>query len=372
MFIGKHDGMHETEEYVVRAMILAAGLGTRMRPLTDYRAKPAVPVRGRPVISLLLELLAHHGFREIMINLHHRPETIRRAVDRDHPSNVEISWSEESIPLGTGGGIRRAAPFLRESEGCIVLAGDMLLDIDLRGLFDRHLASGRDATLLLREDTRGDHFGTIGVDAKGQLCRIGKRRVSSSRIPAADSGAVEANHGLFMGVRFFSRDVLANWPVATLDRSAAGDGARRISDPKADGDQSEAHEAAFEDLRDWLVPGLEERGERIGAQRLDATSSVWEPVGTPEEYLRVNLSPPDLPSLGGGAAAWSGDIELRGDEQDVIVPRDASVATSAELRRCVVWDGERVPDEFRAHDGIFAGGHFHPCEQPDTSLESRT
>ena len=81
-------------------MILAAGLGTRLRPLTDLRAKPALPERGRPVISLLLDLLDRHGCREVMINLHHRSETIRAAVGSDHPADLEISWSEESVPLG--------------------------------------------------------------------------------------------------------------------------------------------------------------------------------------------------------------------------------------------------------------------------------
>ena len=87
----------------MRAMILAAGLGTRLRPMTNFRAKPAMPVRGRPVISLLLDFLSRQGCHEVMINLHHLPDSIREAVDADHPSNVDIHWSEETVPLGTGG-----------------------------------------------------------------------------------------------------------------------------------------------------------------------------------------------------------------------------------------------------------------------------
>jgi len=345
----------------MRAMILAAGLGTRMRPLSDLRAKPAVPVRGRPVISLLLELLARNGFREIMINLHHRPETIRHAVDLDHPAGVEISWSEEDQPLGTGGGIRRAARFLRESEACVVLAGDMLLDVDLRKLFDRHLESGRAATLLLREDERGERFGTIGLDETGRVCRIGQRRLSLAVPGTASKTPVESTKGLFLGVRFFSRDALDHWPFPGIDREA----------------EAESPETAFEDLRDWLVPGIELRGESVGGELLDPSTTTWEPVGTPEEYLRVNLSPPDLPSLGGAAAIWEGPIELRGPEGDVVVPNDAQVPASAHLRRCVVWDGERVPNDLRAHDGVFAGGVFHSCRLadppagPNARLETR-
>ena len=317
-------------------MILAAGLGTRLRPLSDLRAKPALPVRGRPVICLLLEFLARQGCREIMINLHHLPDTIRAAIDADHPEDIEIHFSEEPRPLGTGGGIRRAADFLRESKACIVLAGDMLIDVPLRELFERHLASGRHATLLLRRDSRDEDFGTIGVDAKGNVTRIGQHRVGghSSSKPADD--ARETSRGLFTGVRFFSREVLDNWPGG----------------PATD---------VFEDLRDWLIPGVETRGERVGAEIMEAETSVWEPVGTPAEYLRVNLSPPDLPTLGGSAAHWGGEIDVTGKNADVIVSRKAFVPADARLERCVVWDGERIPPGFHGRDGIFAGGVFRSC-----------
>lgn len=325
----------------MRAMILAAGLGTRLRPLSDLRAKPALPVRGRPVICLLLEFLARQGCREIMINLHHLPDTIRAAIDADHPDDVEIHFSEEPRPLGTGGGIRRAADFLRESEACIVLAGDMLIDVPLRELFERHLASGRHATLLLRRDSRDGDFGTIGVDAKGNVKRIGQQRVGAVSPGEPPDDGVETSRGLFTGVRFFSREVLDNWPGGTTTD-------------------------VFEDLRDWLVPGVETRGERVGAEIMEAEDSVWEPVGTPAEYLRVNLSPPELPTLGGSAANWGGEIDVTGRNHDVIVARKAFVPAEARLERCVVWDGERVPADFHGRDGIFAGGAFRNCLEETT------
>ncbi len=317
----------------MRAMILAAGLGTRLRPLSDLRAKPAIPVRGRPVISLLLEFLANQGCREVMINLHHLPETIRAAVEADHPADLTIHYSEESTPLGTGGGIRRAANFLRQSEACIVLSGDMLLDVPLRELFERHLASERHATLLLRRDSRAKEFGTIGVDANGNVIRIGP-----IRLDVAD--ADETSRGLFTGVRFFSRDILDHWP---------------------DGPADDPAEKVFEDLRDWLIPGIEQRGERVGTEIVDAADSVWEPIGTLAEVLRANLSPPSLPTLGGSSEHWAGEIDIAGEHGDVIVSRKAFVPADALLERCVVWDGERVPDGFQGHDGIFAGGAFRSC-----------
>lgn len=321
----------------MRAMILAAGLGTRLRPLTDYRAKPALPVHGRPVISLLLELLSRHGVEQVLINLFHRPETIRAAVESDHPDKMTISWSEEAEPLGTGGGIRHAADFLSAGADCLVMAGDMLLDIDLSGLLARHRASGRDVSLVLREDSRGTHFGTIGLDASGQLTRIGKREITrpADRVGTADPPpARETREGLFTGVRFFSRAALAGWP----------------------GDRT-----AFEDLRDWLVPRIESGEASVGAEIVDATTSVWEPVGTPDEYLGVNLSPPNLPTLGGDASAWGGDILPWVPESGSVIARSAQVSPEASLERCVVWEGERVPAGFRGRDGVYAGNTFHAC-----------
>jgi len=321
----------------MRAMILAAGLGTRLRPLTDYRAKPALPIHGRPVISLLLELLARHEVDEVLINLYHRPETIREAVASDHPEKMTIRWSEEPRPLGTGGGIRRAADFLSHGSDCIVMAGDMLLDMDLSDLLARHRASGRDVSLILREDSRGTHFGTIGLDASGQLTRIGKRDITRPAAPigtARQEAHRETRRGLFTGVRFFSRAALTGWP---------------------------ANESAFEDLRDWLAPRIESGEASVGAEIVDRATSVWEPVGTPDEYLDVNLSPPNLPSLGGEASAWGGDVLPWQSESGSVIARTAIVSADARLERCVVWDREQVPAGFRGRDGVYAGNTFHPC-----------
>ena len=312
----------------MRAMILAAGLGTRMRPLTEERAKPALPVRGRPVVSLLLELLARQRIREVMINLHYLPDSIRRAVEADHPKDLEIAWSSEEKPLGTGGGIRRAAEFLRQGETCVVLAGDMLLDVDLVGLHARHVASGRDATLLLRSDPREASFGSVGVDARGRICRIGRNVLANS--------GVEKSRGLFTSIRLFNRKLLSDWPANDV----------------------------FEDLRDWLMPRAESGGIVLGAEVVDASLSVWEPVGTPEEYLDVNLNPPEMPRLGGAAAVWEGAIDVVGRKRDVIKARSVQIPVDAELARCVVWEGANVPAGAKQRDGVFGVRGFYAAAPP--------
>ena len=134
----------------MRAMIVAAGLGTRMRPLTELRPKPAVPVRGIPLVAFQLELLAAHGVREVIVNAHHLPEVLVEAAERSCPPGMSVEFSVEETLLGTGGGIARAAQFLRESDPCLILGGDMLLDADLTALCDAHRARDAAVTFLLR------------------------------------------------------------------------------------------------------------------------------------------------------------------------------------------------------------------------------
>jgi NDP-sugar pyrophosphorylase family protein len=304
-------------------MILAAGLGTRMRPLTDLCAKPALPVRGTPVIIYLLELLKSHGVREVIINLHHRPKSIREAVRRFKPSGVEVGFSDEPNPLGTGGGILRAREFLMGSETSLVLAGDMLLDLDLTGLISRHQKRKDLATLVLREDSRVGRFGSIGIAKGGAVRRIAE---------SFDLGQEFAS-GIFTGVRIFSRAALEGLP-------------KRES---------------FEDLRDWLVPLLESGTPGISGELLTEDRCSWEPVGTPAEYLRANLRSPDLSFFDADARARERGVRL---EADLVVGAEAELGDDAQLTRCVVWDGESVAAGTVAHDGVFAGDQFISCEEP--------
>ena len=156
-------------------MILAAGLGTRLRPLSSLRPKPILPVRGIPLLAYPLAWLAHHGVDEVIVNLHHFPDATRAVAEVWAPPGLRVHFSEEPVLLDTGGGIRRAANFLRESDPSLVIAGDMILDLDLQPLLARHRERGDAATLVLREDPRAARFGTIGIDAASRLRRIARR-----------------------------------------------------------------------------------------------------------------------------------------------------------------------------------------------------
>ena len=124
----------------MRAMVLAAGLGTRLRPITYEIAKPMVPVLDRPVMAHIVDLLERSGVEEIVANLHHFPDPIRDYFGE------RVAYRYEEQLLGTAGGVRNCADLLGD-ETFLVISGDALTDIDLRALVASHRERGAVATL---------------------------------------------------------------------------------------------------------------------------------------------------------------------------------------------------------------------------------
>ncbi len=304
----------------MRAMILAAGVGTRLRPLTEYRPKPALPVRGIPLVAYTLAWLAHQGVREVVLNLHHEPERLRADAERWAPAGLALHFSEEPALLGTGGGIRRATGFLRESDPCLVVAGDMLLDLDLAPLLARHRERGDAATLVLRDDSRSARFGTIGLDAQGRVRRVARR---------FDWGG-ETRAGVYVSVNLIASRAFDTLP----DREVFGH------------------------LDAWWAPRIAAGADDIRGELLAPAECLWEPVGTPAEYLAVNLEPRSFAYFDADAEARRSGVRL---EPGLVIGAGATLGRDVSLERAVVWDGESVPEGFRGHDGVFACGRFHPC-----------
>ena len=132
----------------MKAMIFAAGLGTRLKPLTDTMPKALVPVAGKPMLGHVINKLKNAGFDEIIINVHHFAEQIIDFLQANNNFGITIHISDETNKLlDTGGGIKKAAPFL--NEPCLIHNVDILSNTDLKALFDYHLKSGNDSTLLV-------------------------------------------------------------------------------------------------------------------------------------------------------------------------------------------------------------------------------
>ena len=125
---------HVSRVTPMKAMILAAGLGTRLRPLTDTTPKPLLPVAGTPLIVWNLLLLKRHGFQDVIINLHHLGSMIEQALGDGSRYGLRIVYSYEPVILGTGGGLKQAEPHF-SGEPVLVLNGDTLVEIDLGALW---------------------------------------------------------------------------------------------------------------------------------------------------------------------------------------------------------------------------------------------
>jgi mannose-1-phosphate guanylyltransferase/mannose-1-phosphate guanylyltransferase/phosphomannomutase len=146
----------------MKAMVLAAGLGTRLKPITFEIPKPMVPVLDRPVMAHIVGLLERQGFDELIANLHYYPDTIRSYFG----DRLEYRYEEEL--LGTAGGVRNVADFFGD-EPVVVVSGDALTDIDLNALVERHRSAGGIGTLTVKKvpDTR--EYGVVLHDSEGRI-----------------------------------------------------------------------------------------------------------------------------------------------------------------------------------------------------------
>jgi mannose-1-phosphate guanylyltransferase len=146
----------------MRAMVLAAGLGTRLRPLTYEITKPMVPVLDRPVMAHILDLLDRHGFDRVIANLHYFPESIERYFGE------RMSYRFEQELLGTAGGVRACSDFFG-SEPFLVISGDALTDIDLSAFVARHRQAGGIATLAVKKVSDTREYGVVLHDREGRI-----------------------------------------------------------------------------------------------------------------------------------------------------------------------------------------------------------
>jgi mannose-1-phosphate guanylyltransferase/mannose-1-phosphate guanylyltransferase/phosphomannomutase len=148
-------------------MVLAAGLGTRLRPITYAMPKPMVPVVNRPVMEHIARLLGRHGFSEAIANLHWFPELIQSHFGDGSEFGIELTYSHEDELLGTAGGVRNAAGFLGDSF--LVISGDALTDIDLAAMREFHESHDGIASLATKRVDDTSEFGVVITDAEGRI-----------------------------------------------------------------------------------------------------------------------------------------------------------------------------------------------------------
>lgn len=277
----------------MKAMILAAGLGQRMRPLSHLRAKPVLPVLNRPLLHWTLARLARDGFRDVLINLHHLPATVRGAVGDGGDFGVRVRYVHERQILGTGGGPRNVRHWFG-GEPVLIVNGDMYFDFDLRALARRHARSGALATLALKPNPDPKRYGPVVTDRAGRVLSILGQ-------PRRARGVLS----LFTGVHMLD--------PACLERLPAG----------------------FSDVVRQLYVPLISAGERIDGVRV---TGPWFDVGSPASYLESHSA-----LLARGVA---------GVRRRRLVHRAASVDPCARVVRSVVADGTAIGPGARVVDSV--------------------
>lgn len=262
------------------AMVLTAGLGTRLRPLTEYRAKPALPVGEDALVSLILRQLAAHGVRDAVLNLHHLPASISREVGDGSQLGLRVRYSwEQPRLLGSAGGPRHALPLI-PGETILIVNGDTLCDLPIAGLWQAHVEHKALVTLGLMPHPEPGRYGGVRVDAGGAVTGFPPR---SSPTPGWH----------FPGIQLVQREVIAGL---------------------ADDTPAETLRTVYPDLM---------RRQR-GAVRGAVFDARFDDIGTLDDYRRTCRA-------------------LAGDAQGNVISRRAAIASDAVIRACIVWPGAVVP-----------------------------
>ena len=304
----------------MRAMILAAGYGTRLGTISDERPKVLLPMCDRPLIRYALALVRAAGIREVVINLHHKGELVEAEVGDGQSAGVHVAWSREPRILGTGGGIKHAAPLLGDGT-FVVVNGKVVIDLDLREVVAAHRRRGALATMVVRPDPEAARWGAIDVGEDGRVRTI-----------------LGAGGYMFTGVHVLEPELLARVPdgeqciIRTAYQGALRDGAPihafvhegYFAEHSTPARYLEGNVALLEGAKVAALPG--------SLTGVDATAVV-----APDAAIRPPVRIGPRATIGAGAVLGP----------DVVIGHDAEVAPGAILRECVVWDGARAEGTLR-------------------------
>lgn len=286
-----------TERLPLAALVLSAGRGTRLDPITRLVAKPAVPLGELTLIERVLGWLRRSGVGDVVVNLHARPATITRVVGDGAHVGLSVRYSWEPRPLGSAGGPRRALPLLA-TDPVLIVNGDTLADVNLPAMLDAHRQSGADVTMALVPNPAPAHYNGVAIDDEGRVTGF---------VPRGQA----AGTWHFIGVQIAAASVFADLP---------------------DGEPVETVSGIYRDL-------IASRPGAVRAWR--ATGAVLD-VGTPSDYLDAALS------FVTHRAGRHPGARLR----HTFVWPEATVGAGADLDQCVVAGPVVIPAGFTASQSV--------------------
>jgi len=294
----------------MRAMILAAGYGTRLWPLTIDRAKPAIPFMGRPLVGYVAEYLARYGFRDIVVNLHHRPESVRAALDDGTRFGVHFHYVEEPTILGTGGALDNARALL-DGDTFVVVNGKIATDINLDAALQTHRRRRALATLVLRANVERERYSSVHVK-DGLITGFGGNPASDntgSAVSTAQTAEEERPTLMFTGIQVLDPRIFEFIPRGVFSHT----------------------------VTDVYVPATA-RGETVAAH---VAEGYWYELSTVRRYLETSVAL--MKREGRGVEAGEGSVVEDGAEVvESVLWENVRVDAGARVRRAVLGAGVRV------------------------------
>src|SRR6266446_1885184 len=279
----------------MRAMILSAGYGTRLWPLTEDRTKPAIPILGKPLVGYVAEYLAGYGCDEIVVNLHHRPESVRRALGDGSKFGVKLYYVAEPEILGTSGGIDNARALL-DGGTFIVVNGKIITDIDLNTALETHRRAAALATLVVLPNASCERFSIVKA-TKGMLQGFGG-------MPRAADFVGKDPPLMFTGIQILEPAIFDYIPRGVFSHSTTD-----------------------------VYPQAVARGERIAVHVAEGS---WYELSTIQRYLDISLQL--LSQTGSGISKGA----------------DCRIASSASVNEAILWDNVVIEDGARVSRAILA------------------
>ncbi len=287
----------------MHAMILAAGYGTRLWPLTADRTKPAIPFLGRPLVGYVAEYLASFGVRDVAVNLHHQPESVREALGDGSRFGVNLKYVHEPEILGTSGALDNARDIL-VGETFVVINGKIITDIDLAKAIETHRNAGALATLVLRANPLRERFSVVQTN-NGLVTGFGG-------MPAATASSEENSDDpplMFTGIQILDPRVFDYIPRRVFSHSTTD-----------------------------VYPQAIANGERIVAH---VANGAWYELSTINRYLEISLTMMARENrnvdIGQNAS-----ISAKASVSDLILWDDVSIEEGAKVSRAILGDGVRI------------------------------
>ncbi len=300
---------------VMKAMILAAGFGTRLFPLTIDRTKPAIPFLGKPLVGYVAEYVAKFGFTDVVVNLHHQPESVKKALGGGEKFGVKIQYTlEEPKILGTAGALDNARRYL-ENETFLIVNGKIITDIDISAALETHRNSGALATMVLKPNPKRERF-TI-VETEGNLV------TGFGDFPEQDSGFRIQDSGL-------ETQKIQN-PKSKIQNPLMFTGIH-ILEPRV---FDYIPRGVYSDIVPTFYRPAIAGGEKIVAH---ITTGNWFELSTIPRYLDISLA------------------MLNGRKEKIVRGENVKISATATVKDSVIWDDVSIADGARISKTIIADG----------------